>query len=170
LEVFLSGDRKGARLSYRLSFFVPGLALTKGSWRFLGRGRVVADNPKAPRWQGKVKLEALKAKLDALKVRACPFTQEDFRGRFPVTLQISFCLQRPESHLNAAGMLRPGCPEAPTMSNSGDVDKLTRAIMDALEGTLYDNDAQVVGLIVSKVYTLDKPGALVVISGGNKSL
>ena len=38
----------------------------------------------------------------------------------------------------------------PSVQGSGDIDKLTRAILDALEGVIYKNDARVVELFVEK--------------------
>jgi Holliday junction resolvase RusA-like endonuclease len=45
-----------------------------------------------------------------------------------------------------------------------DLDKLTRAVLDALTGVWYLDDAQVVALDVQKGYTFGKPGVYIGIS------
>lgn len=71
----------------------------------------------------------------------------------PVVLTVTFRLARPETMVREAPMVRP------------DLDKLTRAIGDALEGVLYVNDAQIVDLHARKVYTpiAGHPGAKIVV-------
>ena len=56
--------------------------------------------------------------------------------------------------------LKPDAPQHCT-KRIGDVDKLCRAILDSLsEGTVYNDDAQVVDLIAHKRYANDKRTAL----------
>lgn len=72
----------------------------------------------------------------------------------PVAITITFGMPRPKSHL----MLRGGKyvvkwqdkDKRPAVAP--DLDKLTRAVMDALSGVCYKDDAQVVSLHVEKVY------------------
>ena len=68
----------------------------------------------------------------------------------PVEVQLLFYLPRPKT-------VRRALPEIPP-----DVDKLTRAALDALEGIAYKNDAQIVSLIARKLYAggpdCDEPG------------
>lgn len=49
-------------------------------------------------------------------------------------------------------------------SSSDDVDKLTRAVLDSLTGTILVNDSRVVRLVAEKLYTLDAPRAKIVIT------
>jgi crossover junction endodeoxyribonuclease RusA len=68
----------------------------------------------------------------------------------PVAVVLRFSLTRPASHPKRRRTW-------PTGARSGDVDKLTRAVGDALTGTLIRDDAQVVGLAVVKEWG-DPPG------------
>lgn len=65
----------------------------------------------------------------------------------PVTLCIGFRLERPRSRL------RMRFPDV-----KPDLDKLARAVMDALKGTAYHDDNQVVELNVTKIYALRSEG------------
>lgn len=71
-----------------------------------------------------------------------------------VAVEVTFYLPRPKSapkwKLWAAG--RP------------DLDKLARAVLDAITGTLLVNDSRVVRLVCEKPYTLDAPRAEIVIT------
>lgn len=60
------------------------------------------------------------------------------------------------------GIVRPKKPvhRLPTGRNHGDVDKLSRAVLDALTGTLLGDDGQVVDLWAAKDYS-DPPGAVI---------
>ncbi len=60
-----------------------------------------------------------------------------------------------EARAHAAG--RPGYPLAgPVSARSGDIDKLSRAILDAITGVLIADDSQVVSLLATKDF--GRPG------------
>ena len=63
---------------------------------------------------------------------------------------IDFTLARPRTVDRLDAWTRP------------DLDKLTRAVLDAMEGIVYKQDAQVVSLRVSKEY--GEPGARVIVT------
>ena len=67
----------------------------------------------------------------------------------PLALQLIFHLPRPKSHYGKH-VIRPSAPHWPTVRP--DAGKLERAVLDALTGTLYRDDAQVVDLHVTKRY------------------
>jgi len=69
--------------------------------------------------------------------------------RLPVGIGITFVFVRPKSHYTSKGELRAGAPSFP---GKPDVDKLCRAVLDALTGILYHDDAQVISLNASKRY------------------
>lgn len=69
--------------------------------------------------------------------------------RLPVGIGIAFVFVRPKSHYTSKGELRAGAPSHP---GKPDIDKLCRAVLDALTGILYHDDAQVVSLNASKRY------------------
>jgi Holliday junction resolvase RusA-like endonuclease len=129
-------------------FSVAGIPRPQGSMRAFkvkGTERIVltGDNPHTRGWKTAV-VEAAKA------------------GRLviwggPVAVGITFRLPRPKGHVGARGLL-PSAPTHPT--GRPDVDKLCRAVLDALtEAGVVTDDAMVVRLAAKKVY--GTPGASV---------
>lgn len=71
----------------------------------------------------------------------------------PVVLEAAFGVKRPKGHYGTgrnAGSLRASAPPFPAVNP--DLDKLARAVLDALTGIAYRDDAQVVELLASKRY------------------
>jgi Holliday junction resolvase RusA-like endonuclease len=64
-------------------------------------------------------------------------------------VRVAFRLPRPKGHYGRRG-LRPSAPAYPNVMP--DLDKLARAILDALTGIVWRDDAQVVRLDVEKIY------------------
>lgn len=118
-------------------FFVPGDPKTKGSTvSFLdkrsGKVRTKSDCKDLKAWQ----------RVVALSARAAGLTPE--LGR--VSLGLEFILRRPQKDWTTgadSGRLRPSADRDPTVRP--DLDKLTRAVLDGLEGVAYRNDSQVCG-------------------------
>jgi len=133
-----------------ISFAVIGEPAPEGSVRALSMpGKrfpvVVHDNPKALQTWRKIVVAGATV---ALEDGALPYTSGE-----AVTVRISFYLTRPKS---VSAKKRP----EPTVRP--DVDKLTRAVLDALTmAGVYADDAQVCALRVSKEYVELDPGALV---------
>lgn len=80
----------------------------------------------------------------------------------PVRLSVTFLFARPKSHLRTAaayaGQPVPRAPARPVSRQTGDVEKLVRAVNDALvAGGAIRDDSQVVQLIACKRYAA--PGA-----------
>lgn len=71
-------------------------------------------------------------------------------------VDVSFYLARPGGHYGKRG-LRPSAPERPTKRSVGDVDKLARAVLDAMTGVVFRDDSQVVELSLHKRYADDGP-------------
>lgn len=74
----------------------------------------------------------------------------------PVVLQLGFRFARPETHFLPANSRRPA-PElrldAPVfVTGMPDIDKVTRAALDAMTGVIYLDDSQVTTLSVVKRY------------------
>lgn len=134
------------------TFFVRGLPQTQGSMKAIesastGRPIVVQDKPKGLReWRRAVGDEAR---------RMAGFTAP---ADGPIRLALHFFLPRPKGHFLPANSRRPEpvlSPSAPAFpTTKPDVDKLARAILDALkyDGAVYRDDAQVVRMVVSKDY------------------
>lgn len=113
-----------------VSFSVEGVPAPKGS-KVVWRGRLVEDNKRTMPWVRDIRTAA----LAAMRGRS------PFPVRAPVAVQLVFALRRPASARN-----RP----APSVRPDG--DKLARAVLDALTGVVYADDAQVVSLSVDKMY------------------
>ena len=118
-----------------LTFHIPGIAAPQGSLRIFPsrnpgqRGRMVADHGgKVRRWRRTVSLFARRA----MERRAL------IPG--PLRLEVTFLLPRPKSLTR-----RIEKPE-----RKPDLDKLVRAIGDALEGVVYPHDAQITTVVARK--------------------
>lgn len=126
-----------------IDFNVDGDVAKKGSVRTFVRGRraimVPMDLKLAP-WTKRVMIAATKARglrplLDgAVEVRA------------------TFTMRRPHDHY-LRGVLRDTAPELPIL-RTGDLDKMARALLDAMSGVIYVDDSQVVTTIMHKRFAL----------------
>lgn len=68
----------------------------------------------------------------------------------PVALFLRFRFTRPKSHYTGTGRLSSSARRTPSVRP--DLDKLVRGVLDALKGTLYADDGQVVALYACKEY------------------
>lgn len=119
-----------------LAFFVAGVPAPKGStraWVVAGRAVVTEANPLTRPWAALVQDAALGQGRPVL-ARAVP-----------VCVHLSFVLPRPASLPKkvAHHLKKP------------DLDKLTRAVLDALTGVVWTDDSQVVALSAVKRYPQD---------------
>lgn len=138
-----------------VSFFVNGIPKTAGSKRaFMRPGMkfpvIVDDCKKGADWKGDVKRFAVDHWKDV------PTTE-------PVRVRFSFYFPRPASHFGSGrniGTLKSSAPVCHT--KKPDVDKCSRACLDALTGIVWKDDAQVVSKLVTKDYG-KKPGVEIVI-------
>jgi crossover junction endodeoxyribonuclease RusA len=120
-----------------ISFIVYGAPVPQGSKNPWGG----EANPKTRPWRAAVSAAAADA-MDGQALLAGP-----------VELTVEFVFPRPKSHFGTgrnAGVLKDTAPEYVT--KAPDLDKLTRAIGDALTGVVFRDDAQVADLSVRKVY------------------
>ncbi len=115
-----------------LRLWVDGVAETKGSWVFLGRGRCKSDNPRERAWSTAVGWAA------KIQMRGAPPRRE----RVGVTILFRL----------------PPRPDG-TKRNQRDIDKLARSVLDALSGIAYADDEQVDQLIVDKITVPERTGA-----------
>lgn len=84
-----------------------------------------------------------KGALTEWKGRVSKAARESFIGepwRGPIELECTFFFARAKSHYTSKGELRKGAPVVPR----GDLDKLIRAIGDALSKVIYADDVQIV--------------------------
>ena len=70
----------------------------------------------------------------------------------PMHVTYLFQFARPKSHFTSTGKLSRTAPERPTGRNIGDIEKLARAVSDALTGVVYHDDSQVVEMDLRKTY------------------
>jgi len=127
---------------------VHGKPAPQGSKRHVGRGVLVEQSTRVKPWREAVKAAALEARAPRIEDR-------------PVTLEIVCCFDKPKS---APKRRRTW----PITRSSGDVDKLQRAIFDALcDAGIFKDDSQVISVTAEKVYIdaldapLDVPGAVI---------
>lgn len=134
----------------RVTFRVDGVPAPKGSMRaFVVRGRAVTteDNVHTRPWAALVK--------DAAR-QVCPLSEPvPFVRGVAVHLSVTFILPRPAS-----------LPKKVTgHTKKPDLDKLARAVKDALTGVVWSDDSQVVTALLGKRYAAaeEGPGALVAV-------
>lgn len=109
-------------------------------------------------WRARVREVATRMAQDSVVV---PYP----RGE-PVDVEVVFYLARPKSHFGTgrnAGRVKASAPTRPV--TQPDVDKLLRAVLDALTGPMYETDSQVVKVITSKEYAdgMLPPGASIAV-------
>jgi Holliday junction resolvase RusA-like endonuclease len=128
---------------------IGGTPVGKGSLKCVGtRGArqhvLVEDNPRTQAWRDEI----------ARAMRAAEFEVAD-QGQ-PIGIEISSTLPRPAGHYGTgrnSGGLRPSAPEHPVAHGTGDVDKLARLVLDALQDAdVLADDAQVVEVLSRKAY------------------
>ena len=142
-------------MTARVAFDVAGLPVPQGNLRaglIAGRARIINSGPKfgpLHAWRGAIATEARAA------------THELLAG--PVEVRVTFRLPRPAGHSGKRGLLA-SAPAFPV--RKPDADKLGRALLDALTGVVFLDDAQVVDLVVRKRYADigQQPGAAVEVS------
>lgn len=136
-------------------FRVDGLPIPQGWVRaFSVRGVIhyAHGSPGLAKWRKSV---ADKAK------QAAPFGTPTMAA---VRVAITFDMPRPKDHRGAHG-LKPWAIGA-QVTKRPDLDRLIRAVLDAITGVLIVDDAQVVYLAAAKRYA-DSPGALVFVTAAD---
>ena len=131
------------------SFIVPGTAAPQGSKRLLGKVMVESSRRVHP-WRSDVRTTALQNKPHGWTMAG------------PVAVELIFWFPRPASHYgikNGISYLKPTAPVEPVSARVGDLDKLCRAILDALTGVAYLADRQVVELEARKAYLMGRDAA-----------
>ena len=122
-----------------LALFVPGRPAPQGSKRHVGNGILVESSKAVAPWRTAVAWHAAQAHPHAL-----------LDG--PLAVRVEFVMPRPA-----------GCPKrtTPPAVKRPDVDKLARAILDALSDVVWRDDSQIVDLHATKrLAALDEqPGA-----------
>lgn len=158
-----------------LTLTVYGLPAPQGSKRHVGNGVLVESSKRVKPWREDVRqaaLDAMPPTTATIQEDGQPVELPTVGGPFtgPVTLDVTFVLPRPKSHHRTGRhqhLLRGTAPATPV--GRPDLDKLLRAVMDALTSAwTWKDDAQVIALTARKCYcrtglTLDRPGAVITI-------
>lgn len=139
-------------LTTELVVSIPGEPYTKGSLKCIGaRGKVkhqLVEQLGAPAtdWRTTVAYWAKRAWL--------AYEKPD-KGQ-PIGAEITFTLPRPKGHYGTgrnSGALKSSAPAHPVSHSTGDIDKLLRLILDALQDTnVLPDDCAVVELNSRKAY------------------
>ena len=123
------------------SFFVEGTPRPQGSKRSLGKGIMVEQSRHLKPWRERVFWAAKEQQPQLLSG--------------PALVNCQFFFHRPKSHFGVGknkDRLKLSAPIYPANRNAGDIDKLCRAILDALTGICFEDDSQVVALKASKQF------------------
>jgi crossover junction endodeoxyribonuclease RusA len=127
-------------VSELLRFTVYGDPATKGNLRRSPNGGMYESNPRLALWRQKVAAAAGEA------MGARPLYDEGLR------LTLRYVLVRPAGHWTTKGELSAEGRRHPYPDRKPDLDKLTRAVLDALTHVVWRDDARVVQLEVGKSY------------------
>jgi crossover junction endodeoxyribonuclease RusA len=125
------------------SFTVYGTAAPQGSKRHVGNGVMLESSDRVRPWRQDVRFAALEKR------------PPDWDMTTPTRLDLVFWFPRPASHYgtkNGISYLKATAPVEPTSARLGDIDKLSRAVLDALTGVAYLDDRQVIRLEARKSY------------------
>ena len=123
-------------------FSVTGTPAPQGSKRHVGGGRMIEASKRLHPWRDLV--------IDAAK------DQTELTDQLvgPIEVKLEFRIPAPKKPLHVL----------PISRRAGDIDKLSRAVLDALTiSKLIGDDSQVVKLNASKIYVTDYPGVIVTI-------
>ena len=125
-----------------LAFSVYGVAQPKGNMRAINlkgmKFPIVTDSNKSVKSWSQLIAQAASDAINALP----PGDRAVIDG--PVRLTVAFYLPRPKKYSKRG--VPVACLTAP------DLDKLTRAVGDALEAVAYRNDSQIVEAVIGKFY------------------
>lgn len=141
-------------MNSELVFTLGGTPVGKGSLKCVGRGgthRLVEDNPVTHSWRADVARAARAAAAGSL---AGPAVAHEAIG-----VEFTATLARPDHHYGTGRnehRVKDSAPRYPTALRTGDVDKLARLVLDALQdAAVLDDDAQVVEVLARKAYADD---------------
>lgn len=123
-----------------ISFVVHTKAAPQGSKRSLGNGILIESSKRVKPFRADVREGAMQV------------WTEDWPMDAPMRASYAFHFRRPQSHFTTKGALTKRAPLHATGRNLGDIEKLARAVSDALSGVLFHDDSQVVELRLDKRY------------------
>lgn len=116
-----------------LDVFVPGHARPQGSKRALGRGRMIESSKHVGAWRERIAFFVVQASIGRAVIAR----------EIPVHTVIEFVMPRPKATPKRS---------TPPMIRQPDLDKMLRAVDDALTGVVWSDDAQVTATYTLKRY------------------
>ena len=140
-----------------VEIIIEGTPRPQGSKRHVGNGIMVESSKHVADWRNWVRLKA----SQAMKEQRCEVIQKPL----PVFVTITFGFDRPKKHFRSNGELKPDAPVYHT--GKPDVDKLLRAVLDAMTGIVFVDDSQVQCGRLSKVYCKAAETQIHIILGAN---
>lgn len=132
-------------MSNSYTFFAPGKPAPQGSkkvHRYI-KGRAILGESSAA-------VDPWRKVIAGCARRLQP---EQWHAKLPVSLTLTFVFARPKAHFRANGKLKGSAPQH-CVTRIGDLDKLCRAVCDALTGIAYDDDSQVFSLHAVRRYAV----------------
>ncbi len=121
----------------KYTLWVEGHPTTKGSLSWFGKGQVVNANERTKTWTDWVRWIWIQSpNYRSLKIET------------PVKMTLIFYFKRPKTHFNSKGDIKPKYQFMihPAWKGRLDLDKLSRAIFDAMTGHAYDDDGRIAEL------------------------
>ena len=125
----------------RVSFVVYSRAAPQGSKTYLGQGRMKESSKRVKPFRADVKAAAMDVLLP-----------KDWPMEAPMRVGYRFHFARPKTHFTSKGALTKSAPDEATSHGLGDIEKLARAVNDALSCVLFNDDRQVVEMHLAKAY------------------
>ena len=125
---------------------MPGVPAPQGSKTRGAHGGLYESSKAVGPWRERVGLAA----AQTLGNVADWYDEAAEPTREAVSVNVRFIFTRPKSHLRKDGTTRPAAPRFP--ATRPDVDKLVRAVLDALTGVAFVDDSQVVAVNALKEY------------------
>lgn len=129
--------------------FIAGTPRPQGSKKAYNRnGKIVLVESATglKEWRDQIRLEYQAANL------------AKYERPMAVVVDLMFCLPQIKRPVHRFPTVKP------------DIDKLARAVLDALTGVAYDDDSQVTQLTLQKVYTWTDPGVYITVTAINNDL
>lgn len=127
-----------------ITVVAAGIPAPQGSKRHVGNGRMVESSARVAPWRQDVRTAAEKALAERPEMAL---------RTGPLAVEIAFYLPRPKGHFGTGRnrlQVRASAPDRP--AGKPDVDKLARAVLDALTAVVWLDDAQVTDLAAHKFY------------------
>ena len=125
----------------KIAFIVYSRGAPQGSKKAFSLNQIVESSVRVKPFRQDVRFTALEFPLpDGWPMDA------------PMRVSYEFNFKRPKSHYTRLGQLVKSAVQHPTGKNIGDIEKLARAVSDALTGVVFEDDKQVVEMNLTKSF------------------